>query len=171
MKYAVALSEQSKYGPTVIAGFTFLPECNLHVWKSVYATNAHELCEQMNVAYAALQEYGSPFTTLRVVELEAEVEEQRSEDRRQRSDEDERLIAELRETILRLEEEKKANIEHRTLNTEHRIKKPNRVKQRKALHATGLADSQTTPSRIVQLPKGIWGTSNTIVTAKEAATG
>jgi len=72
MKYAVATSEQSRFSPTQVGEFYFLPECNLHVWKGKFATSMSELAEQVNAATEFLASFGSPFVTLRVVEIEKE---------------------------------------------------------------------------------------------------
>lgn len=70
MKYAVSISDQGRFAPTQVGDFCFLPEHNLHVWKGTLATTMRELAEQVNAATASLLEFGSPFTTLRVVEVD-----------------------------------------------------------------------------------------------------
>ena len=74
MKYAVCISDQGRFAPTCVGDFSFLPDQNLHVFKGILASSAKELSDQVNAAVASLSAYGSPFTTLRIVEI-SDVEE------------------------------------------------------------------------------------------------
>jgi hypothetical protein len=74
MKYAVALTEQSIYSPTLVGDFIFQPNEKLHLWKGKFATSASELCQQVNEALDALKNFSDPVLSLalRVVEIEKE---------------------------------------------------------------------------------------------------
>ncbi len=72
MKYAVAISDQGINSPTVVFDFVFKPDVKLHVWKGEFATTPKQLCDQVNEAVAMLDSMGSPFVTLRVVEIEGD---------------------------------------------------------------------------------------------------
>ncbi len=70
MKYAVAICDQGRFAPTVVADFVYQSKENLHVWKGTFATSMSELCQQVNEALEALKTWADPWLTLRVVEIE-----------------------------------------------------------------------------------------------------
>ena len=69
-KYAVALNRQSKFAPTEVGEFVFVPEYDRHLWKSKTASNMAELAEQVNGAINSVINFGDPFQTLEVVQVE-----------------------------------------------------------------------------------------------------
>lgn len=73
-KYAVAICDQGRHAPTVVGEFVFLPEHSLHAWKGKIATSMKELSEQVNLATAFLDSWGTPFVTLRIVPIDPEEE-------------------------------------------------------------------------------------------------
>jgi hypothetical protein len=70
MKYAVAICDQGRFAPTVVADFVYQSKENLHVWKGTFATSMSELCQQVNEALKALETWADPWLTLRVVEID-----------------------------------------------------------------------------------------------------
>lgn len=79
MGFAACLNKQGQFSATVIGDFALLPEVGRHVWKGKIANTSAELAEQVNGAIKSVQAFGDPFQSVEVVEIEAGVEDARSE--------------------------------------------------------------------------------------------
>lgn len=78
--FAAAINDQGRFAPTCVGDFNFVPEANAHVWKSKIVESAAELVECANGAIASVAVMGSPYITLRFIQVgspavEAPVEE------------------------------------------------------------------------------------------------
>lgn len=69
MGFAAAITRQGRFAPTCVAGFTFDPEAERHIWQGKVATNAAELAEQVNGAIKSIAAFGDPWMTLEIVEV------------------------------------------------------------------------------------------------------
>lgn len=73
--FAAAINDQGRFAPTCVGDFNFEPDANAHIWKSKIAESARELAECVNGAIASVLVLGSPFITLRIVEVGSPVDE------------------------------------------------------------------------------------------------
>ena len=69
MIFAAAINRQGRFAPTCIAGFTFVPAVERHIWQGKVANDAAELAEQVNGAIKGIASFGDPWMTLDIVEV------------------------------------------------------------------------------------------------------
>ena len=69
-KYAVALHKQGLYAPTKVGDFTYIPDYDRHIWMGQIAGTLAELAEQTNAAIKSVLNFGDPWLTLEIIQVE-----------------------------------------------------------------------------------------------------
>jgi hypothetical protein len=69
-KYAVAIQKQGLYAQTKVGDFIYVTEYDRHIWMGQIASNMEELAEQTNAAIKSVMNFGDPWQTLEVIQVE-----------------------------------------------------------------------------------------------------
>lgn len=75
-KYAVALTQQSRFAPTKVGEFLHDPKCDRHIWQGKTASTMAELAEHTNAALQSLIDFRDPFLGIELIKVESGKQEE-----------------------------------------------------------------------------------------------